>query len=82
MALYFWTMSKQNIPIPVDGIITTAFQLIDKVTELIEKRRDLKGQIAAQRKALDLVTAYNVLQDARIEEMQKQLDTLRSQIKF
>lgn len=69
-------MSKQNIPIPVDGIITLAGQLIDLIKVGIEKRGVLRERVNRLEQALLKAAEYNLIQDAKIEDLQNQINQL------
>ena len=63
-------MSKQNIPIPVDGIITLASQLIDLIKTGIEKRGLLRERVNRLEQALLKAAEYNLIQDERIKALE------------
>ena len=56
-------MSKQNIPIPVDGIFTLASQLIDLIKTGIEKRGLLRERVNRLEQALLKAAESNLIQD-------------------
>jgi hypothetical protein len=63
-------MSNQNIPIPVDGIITLASQLIDLIKTGIEKRGLLRERVNRLEQALLKAAEYNLVQDERIKALE------------
>lgn len=63
-------MSNQNIPIPVDGIITLASQLIDLIKTGIEKRGLLRERVNRLEQALLKAAEYNLIQDERIKALE------------
>ena len=63
-------MSKQNIPIPVDGIFTLASQLIDLIKTGIEKRGLLRERVNRLEQALLKAAEYNLVQDERIKALE------------
>ena len=63
-------MSKQNIPIPVDGIFTLASQLIDLIKTGIEKRGLLRERVNRLEQALLKAAEYNLIQDERIKALE------------
>jgi hypothetical protein len=75
-------MSNQNIPIPIDGIITLASQLIDLIKTGIEKRGLLRERVNRLEQALLKAAEYNLVQDAKINILETQVDALRSLTKF
>ena len=64
-------MSKQNIPIPVDGIFTLASQLIDLIKTGIEKRGLLRERVNRLEQALLKAAEYNLIQDERIKALEE-----------
>ena len=64
-------MSKQNIPIPVDGIFTLASQLIDLIKTGIEKRGLLRERVNRLEQALLKAAEYNLVQDERIKALEE-----------
>ena len=64
-------MSNQNIPIPVDGIITLASQLIDLIKTGIEKRGLLRERVNRLEQALLKAAEYNLIQDERIKALEE-----------
>lgn len=64
-------MSKQNIPIPVDGIFTLASQLIDLIKTSIEKRGLLRERVNRLEQALLKAAEYNLVQDERIKALEE-----------
>ena len=76
-------MSNQaNKSIPIDGIITLASQLIDLIKTGIEKRGLLRERVNRLEQALLKAAEYNLVQDAKINILQTQVDALRSLTKF
>ena len=63
-------MSNQNIPIPIDGIITLASQLIDLIKTGIEKRGLLRERVNRLEQALLKAAEYNLIQDERIKALE------------
>jgi hypothetical protein len=64
-------MSNQNIPIPIDGIITLASQLIDLIKTGIEKRGLLRERVNRLEQALLKAAEYNLIQDERIKALEE-----------
>jgi hypothetical protein len=76
-------MSNQaNKSIPIDGIITLASQLIDLIKTGIEKRGLLRERVNRLEQALLKAAEYNLIQDAKINILQTEVDALRSLTKF
>ena len=65
-------MSNQaNIPIPIDGIITLASQLIDLIKTGLEKRGLLRERVNRLEQALLKAAEYNLIQDERIKALEE-----------
>ena len=65
-------MSNQaHIPIPIDGIITLASQLIDLIKTGIEKRGLLRERVNRLEQALLKAAEYNLIQDERIKALEE-----------
>ena len=76
-------MSNQsNKAIPIEGIFTLASQLIDLIKTGIEKRGLLRERVNRLEQALLKAAEYNLVQDAKINILQTQVDALRSLTKF
>lgn len=68
--------------IPIEGIFTLASQLIDLIKTGIEKRGLLRERVNRLEQALLKAAEYNLVQDAKINILQTQVDALRSLTKF